>query len=120
PERHPQAPSHEAHMEKSARIVDWRPLRRNSLLGFAKVQFPSGLVISDITILNGERGPWALPPSKPQIDRDGNALKDQNGKVRYTPIIEFASREIRYRLSSGIIDALRAVHPEALSEGGSA
>jgi hypothetical protein len=95
------------------RILDWRPLRRNSLLGFAKVELPSGMVISDVTVLTGERGPWASPPSKPMIDREGTALKDDKGKLRYSPIIEFASREIRDRWSAAVIEAMRSAHPEA-------
>lgn len=50
---------------KNIRITDWRPLPKNSLLGFAQVEFPSGLIISDVTILTGDRGLWASPPSKP-------------------------------------------------------
>ena len=65
------------------KILDWRPLKKNSLLGFAKVELPSGMVISDVTILTGEHGPWASPPSKPMIDRDGVAMKDAAGKLRY-------------------------------------
>ena len=54
-------------------ILDWRPMRKNSLLGFARVQFSSGMIVSDVVVLNGERGPWASPPSKPQIGSDGMA-----------------------------------------------
>lgn len=64
------------------RILDWRPLRKNSLLGFVKVELPSGMIIADVTVLMGERGPWASPPSKSMIDRDGVAMKDANGKLR--------------------------------------
>jgi hypothetical protein len=100
-------------MDKHIRVTDWRPLRKNSLLGFARIEFPSGMIISDVTILNGERGPWASPPSKPQIDRDGSVVRDQNGKIRYSPFIEFTSREVRNRWSATVIEALRVVHPEA-------
>jgi hypothetical protein len=51
------------------RIRDWRPLRKNSLLGFCRAEFASGLVISDITVLTSPRGPWASPPSKPMLNR---------------------------------------------------
>jgi hypothetical protein len=98
-------------------IIDWKPLRKNSLLGFAKVELPSGMIIADVTILNGERGPWASPPSKPMIDRDGVAMKDQKtGKLRYSPFIEFTSRELRDRWSASIIEAMRAAHPEVFAE----
>ena len=69
----------------ATRILEWRPLRRNSLLGFAKIELQSGMVISDVTILSGDRGPWALPPSKPMLGRDGVAMKDQRGKIGIRP-----------------------------------
>ena len=89
-------------------------MRKGSLLGFARVELPSGMILHDVTILTGERGPWASPPSKPMIDRDGVAMKDTNGKVRYSPIVEFASKEVRERFSAAVVDALRASHPEAI------
>ena len=99
------------------RILEWRPLRKNSLLGFAKVELPSGLVINDVTVLTSERGLWASPPSKPMVDRNGVTMKDPSGKLRYVQVIEFVSKETRNRFSSAVIEALRAVHPEALADG---
>ena len=49
------------------------------------------------------------------IDREGVAMKDGKGKLRYSPIIEFTSREIRDRWSAAVIEAMRAAHPEALA-----
>lgn len=101
------------------RVLDWRPLRKNSLLGFAKVELPSGMVIADVTVLTGANGPWASPPSKPMIGSDGVVMKDASGKIRYSPIIEFTARDIRNRFSASVIEALREAHPEALAaEGG--
>jgi hypothetical protein len=96
------------------RIVDWRPLRKNSLLGFATVELPSGMTISDVVVLTGANGPWASPPAKPLIDRTGAVVKGPNGKVSYVPIISFASKERRNAFSDHVIAALRASHPEAL------
>ena len=94
------------------RILDWRPMRKGSLLGFAKVELSSGMIISDVTILTGERGSWASPPSKPMIGRDGTVLTDDKGKVRYSPIVEFNSKETRSRWSGVVIEAMRSAHPE--------
>jgi hypothetical protein len=96
------------------RVIDFRPLRKNSLLGFAKVELPSGMIVADVTVLNSCKGPWASPPSKPMIDRDGVVMKDSNGKVRYVPIIDFKSKEIRTKFSEGVIEAVRRFDPEAL------
>ena len=95
-------------------VRDWRPMRKNSLLGFARVELPSGMVVHDVTILTGERGPWASPPSKPMVGKDGTVLTDDKGKARYSPIIEFTSKEVRDRFSAAVVDALRASHPEVL------
>lgn len=94
------------------KVLDWRELHKGALLGFAKVQLPSGMILSDVTILAGSSGPWASPPSKPMIGRDGAVMKDDKGKVRYSPIIEFASKEIRDKWSGAVIDAMRAARPE--------
>ena len=95
-------------------IREWRPLRKGSLVGFAKVELPSGMILNDVTILSGDRGAWASPPSKPMIDRDGIAMKDANGKLKYSPVVEFASKEVRERFSNAVVEALRVMHPEAL------
>lgn len=98
------------------RILEWRPLRKNSLLGFAKVELPSGMVLHDVAVHQPNGSTWASPPSKPMIGRDGAVMKDPNGKIRYSPIIEFTSKEIR-DISRAVIEALRAAHPEALADG---
>ncbi len=88
-------------------------MRKGSLLGFAKVEMPSGMILHDVTILMGERGPWASPPSKPMIDKDGVAMRDAStGKTRYSPLIEFSSKEIREKFSNAVIDGLRTAHPK--------
>jgi hypothetical protein len=33
-----------------SRLLEWRPLRKNTLRGFAKVQFPSGVIIAEVGI----------------------------------------------------------------------
>jgi hypothetical protein len=96
----------------AVKILEWQSLRKNSLLGFCKAEFPSGMVIADVTILTSEHAPWAGPPSKPMISRDGVVLKDEAGKIRYSPFIEFTSREIRNRWSGAAIEAMRVAHPE--------
>ena len=93
-------------------IRDWRPVARGALLGFARVELPSGMIISDVTILSGSSGHWASPPSRPQIGKDGTVVKDDAGKIRYSPIIEFRDKVTRNRWSDGKRfsgDTLRAV-----------
>jgi hypothetical protein len=101
-------------------ILDWKPLSKGQLRGFAKVQLPSGMVLIDCPIGVSDRGAWASPPARPQIDRAGNPIKDPTGKIKYSPIIEFTSREVRDRWSGAVIEALRTSHPQAFVPGGAA
>lgn len=96
-------------------INDWKPLRRNSLRGFVTVTLPSGMILHEVLIHVTPDGPWAAPPSKPMIGRDGVAMKDAAGKARYSPIVSFADKPMRERWSSAIIAALLASHPDALT-----
>lgn len=96
------------------RILEWRPLEKNSLRGFCKVQFPSGLVIAEIGIHVAGSKAWASPPSRPMLDRDGVALRDADGKIRYSPTITFFNHGTRTSWSRQIIAALHIAHPEVL------
>ena len=95
------------------RIRDWRPMQKGALLGFAKVEQPSGQILNDCTIMAGSDGPWASPPSKPMVGKDGRVITDDRGKTKYSPIIEFTSKDVRSRWSDAVIAALREAHPEA-------
>ena len=96
-------------------IEDWKPLNKGQMRGFARVLLPSGLTLIDCVVGLNDKGAWASPPVRAQIDRDGNVLREPSGKIKYSPMIEFASRELRRRWSDSVIEALRAAHPEALA-----
>jgi hypothetical protein len=100
----------------AAVVEEFSALRRNNLRGFAKVRLPSGMVIHDVAIhAGGDNKAWASPPSKPMIDREGHVLCDPDGKVRYVPVIAFATKKHRDRFSAVIMNAVRETHPEALA-----
>lgn len=102
-------------MNAAIRITDWKPVRKGALLGFARMEMPSGMVLIDCTILTGANGPWASPPGKPMVGSDGTVARDANNKTRYTAVVDFVSREHRTRWSEAVIAALQASHPEALA-----
>jgi hypothetical protein len=45
-------------------------------------------------------------------------MRDEKQKIRYQPIIEFTSKNIRDRFSDQVIAALKLSHPEAFAEDG--
>lgn len=90
-------------------LLEWKPLRRNSLMGFATVQYGS-LKISDVSVHCLSEKLWANLPSKPQV-KDGVVLTDAAGKAKYTPILEWRSREASDRFSEAVLEAIEAAHP---------
>jgi hypothetical protein len=94
-------------------IEDWKPMHRNTLLGFARVRMQSGTIFHDVSVHCSNGQYWASPASKPQIDRTGMHMRGINGKPLYVPVVSFASKETRDRFSAGVVAALRASNPEA-------
>ena len=94
-------------------LLAWRPMKRNSLRGFAKVRIGRALVLHDVTVHASGGRRWASPSSKPQIDKDGNVLRDDKGKVKYVPIVEWLDREAQDAFSEGVIQAVEREHPGA-------
>lgn len=97
-------------------ISDWKPLCKGALCSFVTATLPSGMILHEVSVLITNGKTWASPPSKPMLDRDGRVMTDDAGKRRYSPIIEFATKEIRDRFLDAIIAALVAAHPGALSD----
>ena len=101
-------------MSHSFVAMNWKPLRKGSLVGFVSVSMPSGITVHEVSILETNGRFWASPPSKPMIDRNGVVMIDDAGKRRYSALIEFVDRDTRSRWSNAVIEALRTAEPEAL------
>ena len=107
--------------DQTIRIRSWRPIAKpgSTLLGFAEVQLPSGMIIADITVHSRDGKTWASPPSKMMVDRDGAIIRDGSGKAKYSPIITFTDTRTRSRWSEAVVAAVQCEHPEALPGGAS-
>jgi hypothetical protein len=46
------------------------------------------------------------------LSKDGTALRDAAGKIRYSPIVSFDSRQAGDWFNAGVFDALRLAYPE--------
>jgi len=95
-------------------LTDWRPLRRNSLLGFASIRV-GALLIKDVTLHSNKGKRWAGLPAKPRINAGGEIMKDERGKILYTPVIEWTNRETADRFSNAVIAAVESLHPGDLN-----
>ncbi len=98
------------------RLLEWRPLRQNTLRGFATVRIdPPGLVINELPIHRNSERSYALMPGKPQIGTDGHVLTDERGKRKYVPVIETPDRDMRDRISAAVVRLVRQRDPAALA-----
>jgi len=98
------------------RLIKWKPLVRNTLRGFADVRLPNGLIVREIPVHETHGRRWAALPSKPQIDRDGQ-LRRVDGKIAYTPVLEWDSRELREGWYDRVVALVRQAHPDDLDGG---
>jgi hypothetical protein len=57
-------------------------------------------------------------PGAAMIGRDGNVLKDERGKVKYSPVIEWADKEAAERFRETLLAALVEKYPGALDDDG--
>jgi hypothetical protein len=104
----------------AAICTEWRPIGKNSLRGAATIQFASGLILCEILVFAARGKRWAMPPSRPMVDRDGRPVKDGNGKPRYVQLIDFVDKTARSRWSEAVIAAIAGAFPDALDDGGGA
>jgi hypothetical protein len=96
------------------RILEWKPLQppRGSLLGFVRIQFPSGLILNDVGLHANSGKVWASPPAKPWV-RDNIAVIDEvTRKPKYLAVVDFANHGVRRQWSEQIIRAMRSAYPE--------
>ena len=75
-------------------IEEFREMRRNTLLGFARVRLPSGLILHDVAVHQKEGRAWASPPGRPALGKDGTQLQ-RDGKAVFNPTVTFANRALR-------------------------
>jgi hypothetical protein len=96
-------------------ITDWKARQAATLRGFCTAHLPSGMVLHEVSIHTRNGSWWASPASKPMLAKDGTALRDTDGKIRYSPIVSFTDKQTRDRLSHAVVDALRRAHPEVFA-----
>jgi hypothetical protein len=92
----------------------WKPMQRNTLQGFATIFIGEiELKITDVAIhAKGDRR-WAQLPARPWV-KNGALVTGDDGKVQYSPVIEFARREVADAFSRAVVDAILKVDPHAL------
>ena len=100
-------------MKLTVKCEDFRPLRRNTLCGFASVFLQEiGLRIKDLSIHEKNQSRWASLPSKPMLKNEA-LMKDAEGKAQYASILEFPERAVRDAFSAAVVRAVIEHSPAA-------
>lgn len=90
-------------------VLDFRPVERNTLLGFATVRIPAlRMTIRDVAIHTSHGKRWAGLPAKPMLDNDGKAVK-KDGKILYNSILHFDTKAVSDAFSAAVIAAAEAL-----------
>jgi hypothetical protein len=93
-----------ARLSPALRVTNFRPLRKNTLVGFVSVEHASGLILHEVSIHGRDGRWWASAPARP-ILIDGRHAVDEQGKGRWQPLVDFRSRELRNNWSDAVIRA---------------
>jgi hypothetical protein len=97
---------------------EFKPLVRNTLRGFAEVHIGElKLTIKDIPCHTKNGKCWVQLPAKPQV-KDGELVKNDEGKVQYTPMLTWDSRAVADAFSASVVRAVRAHTPDAFDGEG--
>src|SRR5258708_30118497 len=79
-------------LPKRIQLLDWRPMRRNTLRRFCNVELASGLKIHEIAIHTKAGKWWASLPARPVLDRAGKHVSDDSGHRQYAPLLSWRDR----------------------------
>lgn len=92
------------------RLRSWRRVGIGKLLGFATVDLPCGLQISDVMVYSGRDGLFAQLPQRPVV-RSGALQRGSDGKPLYDAPITWQNRGLRDEFSAAVIALIRAKWP---------
>ena len=95
------------------RLLDFRPMSKGALRGFASVELPNGMQINDCAVCVSNGKAWAALPAKPVLDRDGQHV-EKDGKKQYAAVLRWADRATADRWSAAVVDLVSAAHPGVL------
>jgi hypothetical protein len=101
----------------SVQVENFKPLRSNSLYGFAHLLIPEiRLRIKEASVHQSHGRQWIGLPAKPQIDREGRVRHDDRGKTAYVNILQFTDRDTGDAFFYRAIEALLEAFPRAFDE----
>jgi hypothetical protein len=102
-------------MKHSIDCIDFKPLRRGTLVGFADIVVRElKLTIRDVALHRKGESRWISPPGRPWI-KDGAVVVGEDGKIQYSQILEFANKGTRDAFGQVVWRAVEAFDPESVA-----
>jgi hypothetical protein len=96
-------------------VTEFKPVNRNTLVGFAIIRVAQiRLTIRDVAVHEKNGESWAQLPARPQIDRDGVAIR-KGDKVQYATLLEWDDAATRTAFSRAVVAALLERVPGAFT-----
>lgn len=92
-------------------LLEWKSIPKNSLRGFATIRLGKSMKIKDVSVHCSHGKRWASMPSKAMVNADGIAQRDDKGKIKYIPLIEWLDRSVSDDFSNSVVEAIEAMHP---------
>ena len=101
----------------TVRIEAFTQRRSGALFGFCTVIVPeTRMRIIDVAVFQSHERRWCVLPGKAQLDKDGQARRDDRGKIQYAPVLQFLDRDTSDAFGERVIKALLETHPHAFDE----
>ncbi len=92
----------------------YTPIGKNSLVGKCDLHISElRLTVRGVLILESHGQRWASLPSPAMLDKNGVALRGDDGRIKYANIFTFDTRDVRDAFSRAAIDAVLAFAPNA-------
>ena len=88
------------------RCVAFKPLERGSLVGFADIELQSGIVWLGCSMHRSNGRSWCNPPGRPLVTPECTLMIGDDGRVVYSPCVEFSEKKVRYRWSDECVKAI--------------
>src|SRR5262245_23543123 len=93
--------------------VGFRPLQRNTLVGFAAVRISAmRLTILEVALHTKGEAQWAQLPSTAQL-RDGMLVRNEQGKTQFVAVLEYDTPGVRNAFSQAVVRAALEHDPQA-------
>lgn len=85
------------------KVLDFRPMNKNTLQGFFSIELTSGIVIRDMCLHKKQDKTWVSFPSR--------AYQDKEGNQKWARIIEIPDTERWYQFNKKALEAVAKYQP---------